>query len=505
MRGSREKIQVMFNAINLIDNSGLCSSLLNKFMMYICGTLRWQSRCGDKGIAQEYEDYMRIKCGRGLDLTNRFSLRQMCMLDIRGIALKGDIGVNVVRQGDDIYLQGIESERIGDPFNYKITNNYVRGLHLDESGIIVGVDVFWRDRMSGVFRFDDTIPMRDERGLPRFLFMVNPVSYDDYRGVSMFKSAIDNATYVDRMREYELQALLWASSQSGVYHTKSGTLPDALPFDSNPLVDESGNKVDTYQVRPNTVTAIGVGEDVSMFQHDRPSPNVLGMVKDTIRDICVGFGVSFEFGWDASGLGGPAFRGVSAQDARAFEIWQELLKETKLDPVAGLILGNGIANGEIPYHPRWDRWQWFFPPRSTIDAGRESVANIQEIAAGINTAANVAAESSLDVDEINTQRGHETQGKIEAAQEVAERLSKGGKQIDWREVYNYMYPPQSKSGVGGGAGGAPMLPPPKQDAPGVTTNGVEIDEGNDNGNSEFLSVRIPKNILTMKAASRKTK
>lgn len=481
MRGAREKLQVMFNAINLIENSGLCSSLLWKIQMYICGTLRFQSLCGDKTVAQEYEDYMRIKCGKGLDLTNRFGLRQMCMLDVKGMMTKGDIGTNIVRQDRELHLQGIEAERIGDPTSYRVSNNYVRGLRLDESGIVLAADIFYRDRMSGVFKFDQTIPVRDERGLPRFLFLVNPISYDDYRGVSVFKTAIDNATYIDRMREYELQALMWAASQSGIYHTNSGTLPEQLPFDRiSPLQDESGNKIDTYQVRPNTVTAVGVGENVSMFQHDRPSPNVLGMVKDTIRDICVGVGVSFEFGWDMSGLSGPAVRGVSSQDARAFEVWQELIKEGKLDPVAGLLIGNAIVNGELPYHPKWNRWRWQFPAKSTIDAGRESNSNIEEIAAGINTRARVCGDDNLDADEVREQLGKETEDQIATAMEVAERLSNNGEEISWREVYNFMYPPRKGAAAPGVSGGIPVGEP-KTDIPGQTTDGVDIDEGN-NGN-----------------------
>jgi capsid protein/predicted ABC-type ATPase len=480
MRGSREKIQVMLNAIQMVDNSGLCSSLLWKFMMYICGTLRWQSLCGDKATATQYEDYVKAMTGRGLDLTNRFSLRQMCMLDIKGIALKGDIGTNIVRQSKDIYLQGIEAERIGDPYTYTVTNSYVRGLRIDPSGIIMAADIFYRDRTSARFIFDQTIPMRDERGFPRFLFLVNPISYDDYRGVSMFKSAIDNATYIDNMRQQELQALMWAASQSGVYHTNSGTLPEQLPFDKPTLTDDSGNNVNTYQVRPNTIQALGVGENVEMFQHDRPSPNVLGMVKDTIRDICVGFGVSFEFGWDQSGLTGPAVRSVSSQDARAFEVWQELLKEAKLDPAIGLILGNGIANGDIPYHANWQKWRWQFPAKSTIDAGRESTSNIEEIAAGINTGARVASDDGLNINEIHEQLGLETETKIQKAMEVADALTKEAKEpINWREVYNYMFPPRMQGAIGAGAspataGGLPVGGGAK-DTKGVTTDGVAID------------------------------
>jgi GNAT superfamily N-acetyltransferase len=385
----------------------------------------------------------------------------MAMLDLRSILVKGDVGTNIVRDGKTIQLQGIEADRIGNPYDYSISNNYVRGLEVDEAGRIAAARVFYRDRPSGTYKYEQTIPVKDERGLPRFLFLVNPISYDDYRGVSVFKTAIDNATYIDRIREYELQALMWAASQSGVFHTKSGALPEGLPFDRNPLVDSSGNAIETYQVRPNTVTALGVGEDVAMFQHDRPSPNVLGILEQTVRDISVGTGLSYGLVWDMSGYTGPAVRAISSQDARTIETWQWLLREGKLDPVALLVLGNAIANGELPYHPLWMKWEWFFPAKSTIDVGRESDANINEIHAGINTGARVAADDGFDIEEIKLQRGREIEAEIQVAMEVAKNVEGGGEQpVMWQEIYQLMYPrPGKGGGMMPGAGGGGGFPP----------------------------------------------
>lgn len=468
-RGAREKQQVMWNAINAVDNSGLCTSIINKFQMYVCGTLRWQCRCGDRQIATEYEDYMKVALGKSLDYCGRFSLRQMAMLDLRAILVKGDVGCNIVRDGSRILLQGIEADRIGNPYEYRVTNNYVRGLTLDDSGRMVSAKVFYRDRPSGTYRFEQEIPFTDANGLPRFLFIINPISYDDYRGVSVFKTAIDSATYIDSIRQYELQALMWAASQSGVFHTKSGALPEGLPFDSvyGPLMDDSGNTIQTYQVRPNTVTALGVGEDVQMFQHDRPSPNVINILHETVRDIAVGTGLSFGMVWDMSGYTGPAVRAISSQDARTIEIWQWLIREGKLDPVVMLVLGNAIANGDLPFHPLWYKWEWFFPSKSTIDVGRESQANIEEINAGINTGARVASDDGMDIDEIQIQRGREVEAMIEVAQNVAQNVSTDGEEVPWQTIYQMMCPQPGKGG------GGPM-PPPKEDGPGVTTNGAEI-------------------------------
>jgi hypothetical protein len=446
-------MQIMWNAIETVENSGLCSSLLHKLSIYICGTLRYQARTGDTTINNEYEDYLRIKLGRAYDYTGRFTLRQSCMLDIKSIALKGDVGTNIVRDGRDLYFQGIEADRIGDPYDPRISRNYVRGLTLDNGGRIISAKVFSRDRMSGMYYFDGDFPMRDEFGLPKFLFNLNPISYDDYRGVSVFKTAIDNANYIERMRNYELQAMLWASSQSGVYYTTSGMLPDNLPFDDNgPVAGTSQNFVQSrYNVEPNTVTAMGVGEKVEMFPHERPSPNVIAMYEDTKRDICQGVGVSTGFAYNATGRGSAEVRFDSAQDARAIEIWQQALKEDKLETVATLILANGIAVGDIPFHPNFMKGEWFFPPKPTIDVGRESAANINEYNAMLNTGAAIAAENSQDIEEVQAQCGEETRNSIEIAKTKADDLNKQfpDLKIDWREVYAFM-----KRGGASGQGGS---------------------------------------------------
>lgn len=477
----REKLQVMWNAINMVSNSGLCTGILTKFPTYVCGTLGWQARTGDKTVNEMYQNYIKAKTSKpaNIDITRRHTLRQMCMMDIKCIALKGDIGTNIVR-GDDgeLYLQGIEADRIGDPYRWDTSDRYVRGLVLDRVGGIEAVKVYHQDRRSGTYKYDNTFPTRDPNGLPNFLFFNNPIDYDNYRGLSLFQHAIDNSTYIDRMRQYELQALLWASSQSGVYYTKSGGLPEALPFSRTPVTDKDGNIIDTYETRPNTISALSAdGEKVEMFQHDRPSPNVIGMYENTVRDIAIGAGLTYGFCYDMTGLTGPAVRQCSAQDARAIMVWQMMLKEQKLDPVIMLLLGTAIANGELPYIDTWMLWDWFFPPKPTIDVGRESEANIEEINSCINTGASVVADAGLgDVQEVITQRGHEVEMQIEAAMEVAQRLG-----LDWKEVHAFMIPPPRGGGKGGAMaaaqGAANLLKSGMNgDREGASDDGVSLDE-----------------------------
>jgi hypothetical protein len=227
-----------------------------------------------------------------------------------------------------------------------------------------------------------------------------------------------------------------------------------------------------------------------MFQHDRPSPNVIGMYDNTVLDICNGIGCTKSFGYNMEGLTGPAVRMCSAQDARAIQVWQEMIREQKLDPIIILLLGDAIAKGELPYHPNWLSWDWFFPAKPTIDVGRESQANIEEIQAGLNTRAKVAAEANLgDIEDITAQLGHETQEQIEQAQAVAKSIGEG---VTWQQVYPLMFP-QRKGG--GGMMGQP--PNGSNGENGATDNGVSLDEGAGQTFSEKKKPRIRLSLSSL--------
>lgn len=440
-QGNRERIQMMWNGIELIENSGLAWSIRTKMCDYICGTLRYQARTGDATINNEYEDYLRIKLGRGMDIAGRKTIRAFSRLIISGQVVKGDVGVNVVRDGDNLRFQGVEADCIGNPLDSRVTDAYVGGVHLTPWMEHVSYDIFRRNRMNGLYRFQENVPARDTEGLPRFMLCANPITFDDIRGRTVFKSTLRNIRYLESIREYELQALQWAGSQSGVYYTKSGELP-ATPFDDESTsVDSSGATVTNVRVRPNTIQALGIGEDVKMFQHDRPSPNVLAMFRETIRDIANGTGLSYGFIYDMMGLTGPAVRSDSNQNKRALITWKEDLRESFLDPVSILTLGNGIALGEIPPHAQWHKGVWMFPPHPTIDIGRESTADINERMSLLRSGAQIAGEEGEDIEDIRRDCSAETRGEIEECVKMAKQIfEETGEKIEWRECYQLMKP-----------------------------------------------------------------
>lgn len=443
--GNRERLQMQWNAIELVENSGLAEGIRKKFVQYVAGSLRFQALTGNKTVNKIYEDYVKSVTGKSVDLSGENSLRRLAGLVISGIIVKGDSMLNVVRQGREIKLQGIEADRIGNPLDWKASDSYVGGVHLDEYGRHIAYDIFTRDRNVGIYRFTRTLERFDKNGMPCALLSKSPLTFDCIRGRTLFKTAIDNISYLRDMRNYELQAMIWASSRSGVFHTHNGQLPEQLPFDEStnagsPATDANGNASRYVTIKPNTLTALGIGEDVTLHQNDRPSPNVINMYHDTTRELCNGLGISYGLGYNMAGLTGPAVRAVNKQDSRTFHQWQGNLEEDTLDPVGFQILANGIAWGEIPWHPEFYKFGWIFPADISIDGGRDTTSDLALRRAGLLAGSEITREASMDLDEVQAANARETQNLFELAENMRRNLAAKGIEVTLAQCMSAMIP-----------------------------------------------------------------
>lgn len=449
--GNRERLALEWNAIEVMENSPIFSGMINKIVTYLVGTLQYQPRSGSKEWNKLAGEYLKDRLGKICDLAGRKTFRVQTGLAVKGGLVKGDCGLNIVRSRNVTQLQGIEGDRIGHPYQYRATAEFIGGVHLDEYGAHLAYDIYTKSRKSGMYHYqvtepanssrdwelEKTIPAFDGAGLPQFLlYVANPRTFDDIRGRSIFGPMLNKADIVDKITKWELEALAWASSQSGVYHTDNGEIPRGMQL--SPMM--SGQPVGTIQstkavLQPNTIQALGPAERIEMFEHERPSPNTMTLLFATIREIGIGAGFSYPFVYDCAGLSGPAYRGASSQDERTLRGMKENARDEFMDPIVWLVLAQGIANGEIPYHPNWRNGLWIFPAHPTIDGGRDSASNIAEYARGLTTGSIIASESGHDFAAIQEECALEAEQKIELAMQVAERLTKKtGKEIDWETV-----------------------------------------------------------------------
>jgi capsid protein len=127
--------------------------------------------------------------------------------------------------------------------------------------------------------------------------------------------------------------------------------------------------------------ALEPGEDMTSFQSNRPNATFTGFLAALERDIAMGV-LPWEFVSDSSKLGGATVRLVTAKAGRVFNKYSQVLIDQFCVPTWGYIIGQGIAAGEIPDDPDWNRVSWTTPKSVTVDAGRESASDRADLEMG---------------------------------------------------------------------------------------------------------------------------
>ena len=465
----QERRQLMWNALDLVDNSGLAESITGKFADYVYGLLRYQSRTGDPSFNNQYEAIMRERCGSMLDLTGRHSLRTMMRLAMRGAIVKGGMGYAFVRPYEDdplLYLEAFEYDRIGGLYNVQVTPNFADGFWLDPyTKRPYAVDLYERKRFGGMYYRQQTLDIYDGLGRQQFLHFYNPKDADAYKGETAFKTVIDLVHYVDDMRKLELQALQFAATQSIIYYTKNGVVPAQNVLEATDPV--TGLKKVLYNVTGNTVSGMEIGESAQMFEHERPSPNVIAAWTNAINEICIAAGLPMTFVNGQGGANGPGVRFEGAQADRAIATWWELGLETMLYPIGIAVLGNAIACGDAPYHPRWREGVWIGPKKLSIDAGYDSAAMLNELAAGVRTKSEIIGDDARDSDQVRESNIADAKSEIDLAMELSDYYKKKGKDVPWQIVASYL------SAHNNSASGIQAAAPDPKDV-GATSDGVDM-------------------------------
>lgn len=468
-RQDREQRQLLWNAIELIDNSGLAESITSKVELYTVGSLRYQARTGNAGVNKLYEDYMREKTGTSLDIEGESTLRKMCGIAIRGRIVKGGALFDLVRpypDDPDIYLRGVEYDRVGSPWDFRVANDYVGGFHLGPGGRKESVDIYTRDRMGGMYAFEENVPIFDAYGRRQVMHLYRRTTFDPHKGVTAFKTAIDNVHYIDQIRKYELQAMQWAATQTAIYYTETGEMPER-PFGGNDVrVGPDGVNTRIVNVHGPELSSMSVNEKVQMFDSQRPSPNVLAMFTNTINEVCMGAGglpMVFVTGMQGTG---PAVRFEGQQADRAIGSEFTNLDEQMLTPFGRAILHNGIRNDDIPYHPAWKRGRWIGPAKPSIDIGYDSAALINENKEGITSRGTILLDRNIDEDEEADQIEAETEDWLERATRLGKKFG-----LPPTTVIAML---RQSSGASGGI--APTLPSPVTVDPnaGATSDGTAV-------------------------------
>jgi lambda family phage portal protein len=407
--GTAERYKLIRAARDLADNFPPVRSLLLKFATYVAGRLTYQARTGNKDLDEQVERYWAKWC-RECDFLRRHDFTTLLQLAVMAILRDGDCGFIIVRDGDNLKLQSVEADRIGSPYNRLIdSNTYIGGIMLDEYGRPEKYQIFVRTINNQYIEPTDVLANQ-------FVHLFDATRLDEYRGRSAFATALNAARDLQETLKAEVQAIKFASYQTGIITTESGSA-DSSDYFATSTRNDLGQTEKLSNVDPGAIQYLSPGEKMEMFKNDRPGGAFGEFVRLVQSHIAMAVGLPYGFAFDAD-KSGPMARMEAAMAERTFARWRGLLEAQFLNRIKNIVLLDAAARGEIDDSEFLLDGRWCWPAKVSIDYGREANADIALWKAGLKTAGQIYSDAGEDYEEALRARAKETAMIVDLADEM---------------------------------------------------------------------------------------
>jgi len=401
-RSNYDRVELMKRARDLAENVGLVRSILMKFASHTAANISYQARTENPEVNTDVEMYWAEwwdKC----DITTRHTGSTMMQVAMMSMLRDGDFLFVLVRDSDgNLKIQGIEGDRLGDPYKVYTSSELIGGIHIDQrTGTPTAYDIYSRS-IGDMYSFQTTIPSSQA------FHLFDPLRIDQYRGISAFHTAINDATDIYDIVNFEKMAAKYASSQAGIIKRNNNNASDLSSLTNDQ--DINGSIIKLEAIESGKISYLEPGEDIVFPDGpSRPSGAFAEFHKILLRNICLGLGIPYSFAVDPSSMSGPTARLEMQQAGRTFRRYQKLLDDKVLRPIKNIVIADGVARGLIENNvgTRTTRGIFNFGANVSIDLGRESASAISEFKTGLRTASDIYAERGQDFESAMRQRAIE--------------------------------------------------------------------------------------------------
>jgi lambda family phage portal protein len=397
-----DRVELMKRARDLAENVGLVRSILMKFASHTAANISYQARTENPEVNTDVEMYWAEwfdKC----DITTRHTGSTLMQVAMMSMLRDGDFLFVLVRDSDgNLKIQGIEGDRLGDPFKVYTSSELIGGIHIDQkTGSPTAYDIYSRS-IGDMYTYQVTIPASQA------FHLFDPLRIDQYRGISAFHTAINDATDIHEIVGFEKMSAKVASSQSAIIKRNNNNASDLSSLTNDQ--DINGSPIKLEAIESGKISYLEPGEDIVFPDGpSRPSGAFAEFHKILLRNICLGVGIPYSFAVDPSAMSGPTARLEMQQAGRTFRRYQKLLDDKVLRPIKNIVIADGVARGLIQRNvgSKTARGIFNFGANVSIDLGRESQANLAEFRAGLMTASQIYSERGLDFESSMRQRAIE--------------------------------------------------------------------------------------------------
>ena len=376
----------------LEKNNGFYKQIIRDTALYACGDGFTLQCLGGEGEWQSLVETEWTQESISPEVTGRFSLLESIIIICETLDRDGEIFVIKTIIDNQPKFQLIETHRVSTPVKFIGRKDVVDGIQYNKVGRPVA---YFVEQANG----HERIPAAS------MMHIYDPEHASAGRSYPPHQHAINNLRDEMDLLSFEKLAAKDNSRVSRILQTADPT-PDigdvGLGTPTNGPMQQTQPEVLSRSL--GGVTAV-LAPNEKLVEHTpaRPTQAFNGFIEHLRRDSIMG-GMPYEFVADPNKLGGSSARLVIAKAGRYISRRQNVIISRFLSPYFIFWCGTKIANGTFPSSKNWWRTDWQPPKPVTIDNGRDSANNREDIKMGLRTPQEVFGENGVNYERAMIQK-----------------------------------------------------------------------------------------------------
>ena len=379
----RDRLQLMREAEDMERNFAPAKMLNRKVATY-CSPVSYHAQTGDNALNTDVEAYLSEEVFPHCDITGRYNFFKMMEFGIMGCNRGGDYGWAFMRPGLDegmseddavllpLRIQAVEPDRIGGIYQNVVSNDYVSGLLIGHYGEVTHFRVFHRSMTTNMY--DSPVDI----SAAQFVHMTDPMRIDQYRGVSILATAIQNLRDLYEMIDFVKGKTKLASALT-VFTNSNGAVAGSGQFDpyASNLPTGSGANALQQDIQFGQINHLAGGTDIKFPASNSPSNEEQALMTMLLKFTAMSYNLPYSFALDAAALGGVSSRLESEMAKAEFERVQSVIAP-HASRIKDAFLYDAIGKGIFPVsvYRKITKGRWGFRAHPQPDLGKEASAAV---------------------------------------------------------------------------------------------------------------------------------
>ena len=351
----------------------------------IGGGIKAQSRTSDEAWNADAEAWFDMWSG-SCDVRGILDWNTMQQVATRTMLRDNEIFALLTDNGDGYpMIQLVEGHRCETPTYLGTETNIFDGVRLNKNG----------RPLSYYIRTGNDGEKFTEVQASDLILLAERDRADEVRSISKLASCIN--TCLDRSEILETEML--ALKRAGQIGLALESTTNSGPGFFNPTETDDYNLTTDKIFGGGALLNVPMGKVLREIKNDRPSQNLQTHMDQYLKAIAQSLGLPYAMMWDPSTLSGPNTRLILGQAQRRFDEVAQTVVTQFISRIRKWALAKAIKRGELT-PPRgmtmWWAAEYHTPAKATIDAGRDSAADREDLKMGLTTMASVYASRGED-------------------------------------------------------------------------------------------------------------